>query len=84
MEINKSQIGAMFREAGASPDKDNARILISNGLWKFVREGNQRATFIYPSKEEAVAEAKKYGKSGNVKVIVIHKADGTVEKKLHY
>lgn len=84
MEINKKEIAARFREAGSSIDNDNAHIIISDGHWKLVKEGNQRATAIFPSKEVAVTEAKKFGKSGNAKAIVIHKTDGTVEKILHY
>ncbi len=84
MLTNRNEIGAMFREAGASPDKDNAHVITSNGYWKLVKEGNQRASFIFPSKEEAVAEAKKYAKSGNAKVIIIHKTDGTVDRIYYY
>lgn len=84
MELNKSQIATQFREAGAMRNRDNAHVIISNGNWKLVKEGNQRATFIYPSKEEAIVEAKKYGKSGNAKAIILHKTDGTVDKIFHY
>jgi hypothetical protein len=84
METNKSEIASMFREAAASPDKNNAHIIASNGHWKLVKEGNQRATFIYPSKEEAVSEARKYAKSGNAKVVIIHKTDGTVDRIFYY
>jgi hypothetical protein len=84
MEPNKSQIANQFREAGASRNKDNAHIIISNGTWKLVKEGNQRASFIYPTKEEAILEAKKYGKSGNAKTIIVHKTDGSVDKIYNY
>ena len=84
MEINKAAIATQFREAGATRNKDNAHVIISNGNWKLVKEGNQRASFIYPSKEEAIMEAKKYGKSGNAKAIIVHKSDGTVDKIFHY
>ena len=84
MEINKAGIATQFREAGATRNKDNAHVIISNGNWKLVKEGNQRATYIYPSKEEAIMEAKKYGKSGNAKSVIIHNIDGTVDKIFHY
>jgi|GEM_PF-3461784 len=84
MEINKAEIATQFREAGATRNKDNAHVIISNGNWKLVKEGNQRATYIYPSKEEAIMEAKKYGKSGNAKSVIIHNIDGTVDKIFHY
>ncbi|MEO6000039.1 MAG: DUF2188 domain-containing protein [Chitinophagaceae bacterium] len=84
MERNTEEIAAMFRKAGASPDKNNVHVLISNGHWKLVKEGNNRATAIFNSKEEAISEAKKYGKSGNAKAVIIHTVDGEVEKRLQY
>ena len=84
MGIDKKEIAAQFREAGSTIDNDKTHVIISNGSWKLVKEGNQRASATFPSKEEAVVEAKKFGRSGNAKVIVIHKTDGTVEKILHY
>jgi len=84
MERNTAEIAAMFRKAGASPDKNNVHVLISNGHWKLVKEGNNRATAIFNSKEEAVTEAKRYGKAGTAKAVIIHTADGEVEKRLQY
>ena len=50
-------------------------------------EGHQFSDYVLLGKNGkplAVVEAKKFGRSGNAKVIVIHKTDGTVEKILHY
>ena len=82
METSKKQIAAMFRQAGSSVE--NAHLIVSNGHWKLVKEGNDRATAIFQSKEEAIERAKIYVRSGNAKAIIIHKPDGSVERRLQF
>lgn len=46
--------------------------------WAVKKEGAQRATKIYTTKDAAVKDAEKSSKSGSD--LVIHKKDGTIEK----
>jgi hypothetical protein len=82
MNISKEEIAAKFREAGSSAD--NAHVITSNGNWALVKAGNKRATAVFTTKEEAVEGARQYVKSGNAKSVVIHKEDGSVERRLTF
>ena len=46
--------------------------------WAVKKEGAQRATKVYPTKEQAIKGAEKSRKLGND--VVIHKKDGSIQK----
>lgn len=46
--------------------------------WAVKKEGTQRASRVFKTKEEAVKGAQKYKKSGSD--VVIHKKDGSIQK----
>ena len=46
--------------------------------WAVKKEGAQRATKLYKTKEQAVKGAEKSSKSGSA--LVIHKKDGSIQK----
>lgn len=46
--------------------------------WAVKKEGSQRATKVYKTKEQAVKGAEKTRKSGND--VVVHKKDGSIQK----
>lgn len=46
--------------------------------WAVKKEGSQRATKVYKTKEQAVKGAEKSRKSGND--VVIHKKDGSIQQ----
>lgn len=50
--------------------------------WAVKKSGASRATAIYKTKQEAIDKAKKLVKKSESSQIVIHKSDGTIEKKL--
>lgn len=49
--------------------------------WVIKKRGNQRATRLFPTKEEAVKNARTYLKKGYD--VVVHRNDGSVERWLH-
>lgn len=50
--------------------------------WAVKKEGAQRATKVYTTKDAAVKGAERSSKSGSD--LVIHKKDGTIEKWIKY
>lgn len=46
--------------------------------WALLKEGNQKASKIYGSKDAATANAQKFREKGSD--LIIHKSDGSIEK----
>lgn len=57
---------------------DKTHIIKRGNGWAVKREGTQRATSVYDSKEKAIESASKHSKVGSI--IIIHKKDGTIQK----
>ena len=62
-------------------DGDNQHVVPHKGQWAILREGNERASHIYDTKEEALQKAKEMGKREKVRVVV-HKKDGKIQDNL--
>ncbi|OLS03069.1 DUF2188 domain-containing protein [Tissierella creatinophila] len=60
---------------------DHQHVVPHNGQWAILREGNERVSHVYDTKEEALKKAKEMGKNENVRVIV-HKKDGKIQDNL--
>ncbi len=74
----KISIGAKFRTAGSTGKKGH--VIAREGHWVVFREGADRVLYEFDDKKEAVLSGKKILKSGKIEVLVLHNADGTVEK----
>ena len=74
----KETIGAKFRTAGSSGRK--VHIISREGQWAVFKEGADRVLSEFVDKKSAVLKAKEILESGKVEALVLHKADGSVEK----
>ena len=79
MNLDRKEIlGNKFKLAGASGNK--AHVIYRNGHWVLFREGSKRVLSEFTNKKSAIQSGKTILKSGKAEVLVLHKADGTVEK----
>lgn len=62
-------------------DGDYQHVVPHNGQWAILREGNEKVSHVYDTKEEALKKAKEMGQNENVRVIV-HKKDGKIQDNL--
>ncbi|MGO1468831.1 MAG: DUF2188 domain-containing protein [Tissierella sp.] len=62
-------------------DGNDQHVVPHNEKWGILREGNQRVSHIYKTKEKALEKAKELAKNENVKVVV-HRKDGTIQENL--
>ncbi len=62
------------------PSSSNARVhVIKRGDgWAVKKQGAERATRVYGTKEEAVKGTEKYRSSGHD--VIVHKGDGSIEE----
>lgn len=74
----KKILGAKFKTAGSSGKK--LHVMPREGKWVLFKEGSERILSQYTDKRSAVLNGKKILSSNNVKALVIHKTDGTVDK----
>ena len=58
--------------------KSRVHVIKRSDGWVIKKEGTQRASRKFETKEEAITNAKSYKTSGHD--LVIHKKDGTIEK----
>ncbi|MGB0949246.1 MAG: DUF2188 domain-containing protein [Marinirhabdus sp.] len=71
-------MGAKFRTAGASGKK--VHVMSRKGYWVLFKEGSKRVISEFETKKSAISNGKKIVKSTASESLVIHKADGTVDK----
>lgn len=62
-------------------DGNNQHVVPHEGRWGILREGNERVSHIYDTKESALEKAKEMARREKVKVI-IHRKDGTIQENL--
>lgn len=62
-------------------DGDNQHVVPHDGQWAILREGNERVSHVYDTKEAALVKAKEMGKKEKVRVVV-HKKDGKIQDNL--
>jgi len=72
------RLGNEFKIAGASGKK--AHVMSRNGHWVVFREGSDRVLNEFTSKTYAIRSGKELLRAGRAEVLVLHKADGTVER----
>lgn len=58
-------------------DGDHKHVVPHNGQWAILREGNEKVSHVYHTKEETVDKAKEIVENEDVKVVV-HKKDGKI------
>ena len=74
----KTKLGSMFRTAGASGKK--IHVMSSKGRWVLFKEGANRVISKYASKDSAIFNGEKIIASNAADSLVIHNADGTVNR----
>jgi hypothetical protein len=62
----------------SSRKKKMAHVIKRESGWALKKQGAQKASRIYPTKEEAVKDAKKLKRQGHD--VFIHREDGSIEK----
>ncbi len=62
-------------------DGDNQHVVPHCNNWAILKEGNEKVSHVYDTKEKALKKAKAMSEKEKVKVIV-HKKDGTIEDSL--
>jgi hypothetical protein len=72
------RLGTRFKEAGASGKK--AHIISRNGKWAIFREGTDEVVATFRTKASAMKGARRMVLNGKSDRIVVHRADGSVEK----
>ena len=78
MKSRMSILGKKFRKAGSSGTK--VHIMANEGHWVIFKEGFDKILAKYPTRQGAIANAKKILNSGLTDMLVFHRPDGTVEK----
>jgi hypothetical protein len=74
----KITIGAKFRTAGSTGKKGH--VIAREGQWVVFREGADRILYEFDDKKKAILSGKRILKSGKIEVLVLHNADGSVER----
>lgn len=52
--------------------------------WKVQRQGGERASNVYPTKEQAIERGRELAKANEPSQLVMQRADGTIEKEWTY
>ena len=61
---------------------ENAHVILRDGKWAVLKEGFSRVSGTYDTKASAIIAAKRFKNAGDVKAIIVHQKDGTIEKWL--
>ena len=55
-----------------------------SGMWRVERENSERATARAETKGEALTIAKQLAEAGELGQVILHRADGSIEKEFTY
>lgn len=67
-------------ENAALHNSGRIHIISQNGRWAVWKEGAQRASRVFDTRDEAINAARLLQKSANHKTIVVHNIDGSIRK----
>lgn len=60
---------------------EHQHVVPHSSKWAILREGNERASHVFDTKEEALEKAKEMGEKEGVRVVV-HKKDGKIQDNI--
>lgn len=66
----------------AATQGKRVHVIPQKGNWAVKREGAQRADRVVSKKTTAILRAKSIARSGTAPAIIVHRKDGTIEKRV--
>lgn len=76
----KEYLAATLREAGSSGKKTH--VISRRGSWVVINESSSKTIAKYKLKQQATKRAKLLLDSGNTEIVIVHNADGSVDRLL--
>ena len=78
MDNRISRLSEQFERAGATGNK--VHVAARSDEWMVFKDRAKKVSRVFPSREQAIAYARRLFSSGSADALVIHKTDGTVEE----
>jgi uncharacterized protein YdaT len=80
-KISESKDAIMERIKSLKEAEERVHVIQRKEDWVVKREGTLRADKIFDKQEEAIELAQSLVKNGQAKEIIIHKEDGTIDRR---
>ena len=77
---SKKTVSKGSRAISSRPKK--IHVIPQKGNWAVKREGAQRADRVLSEKKTAISRAKSIARTGTAAPIIVHKRDGTIERRV--